>query len=182
MPSWKGPLLLIKEDVIMKKILLSIVATGLLVFAGSLFAAGPVKIGVFNLQTVLQDTPQLKAIQNKLTKQFTARNNAVIAQQKQLVNDINRLRSMPVAKTGERSDLQVKIINESSDLRAKRTVLEHDVLVARNQNLVKMMAKIRDKAAKIASKKGYDLILANNNVAYSTNSTDVTQDLIKALK
>jgi len=166
----------------MKKVVLSIFTTGLLVFAGMAFAANGVKIGIFNLQTVLQQTPQLKVVQDKLRKQFTSRNNAVIAQQKQLVADVNKLRALPVAQNNKRSNLQVKIINESSDLRAKRTVLERDVLVARNQNLQKMMTKIRGKAAVIARKKGLDLVLANVNVAYSANSIDVTQDIIRALK
>ena len=166
----------------MKKVFLSILATGLLIFAGSVFATSDLKIGVFNLQTVLQDTPQLKAIQNKLVKKFTARNNAVIAQQKQLVEDVNNLRKLPISKASARSDLQVKIINESSNLRAKRAVLERDILVARNENLVKMMSKIRDKAGVVARQKGYDMIIANNNVAYSANSTDVTSDLIRALR
>jgi len=166
----------------MKKVILSIFVTGLLVFTGIVFAANGAKIGVFNLQTVLQQTPQLKAVQNKLRAKFAARNNDMIAQQKQLMADISKLRSLPVTQNNARSDLQVKIINESSNLRAKRTLLERDLLVARNQSLQAMMRKIRGKAKVVANKKGLDLVLANTNVAYSADNTDVTRDLIRALK
>lgn len=165
----------------MKKVILSIFTTGLLVFTGIVIAASGAKIGVFNLQTVLQQTPQLKAVQKKLKSQFTSRNNQVISQQKQLVSDLSRLRGLPAAKSNARSDLQVKIINESSNLRAKRAVLERDLLVARNQNLQAMMTKIRGKAKVIANQKGFDLVLTNANVAYSSNNTDITRDLIRAL-
>jgi outer membrane protein len=166
----------------MKKVILSIFATGLLVFVGFAFAASGVKIGVFNLQTVLQQTPQLKAVQDKLRSKFTARNNDMIAKQKQLIADISKLRNLPLTQNRARSNLQVKIINESSDLRAKRTVLERDILVARNENLQAMMKKIRDKAGVIANKAGLDLVIANVNIAYSAGNTDVTKDLIRALK
>lgn len=166
----------------MKKIFLSVFTAGLLVFAGIVSASNGIKIGVFNLQTVLQQTPQLKAVQDRLRRQFARRNNKIIAQQKQLADDVSKLRALPVAQNNVRSDLQVKIINESSELRAKRAVLERDILVARNQNLQAMMGKIRSKAAVIARKKGFDLVLANANVAYSANSIDVTQELIRALK
>jgi len=168
----------------MKKIILLFCATILLVVAGTAAnaSAADSKIGVFNLQTVLQNTPQLVSIQAKLKKQFSARNNETIAEGRKLLADIAELRKMPVTQTSARNALQVKIINEDSSLRTKRTLLQRDLLVARNKNLVTMMAKIRVKASVIAQKRGFDVVFTNTNIAYSANKIDITQDLIKALK
>lgn len=165
----------------MKKIILLAFTTILLVVVGTVSAANS-KIGVFNLQTVLQNTPQLVSIQEKLRKQFSARNDETIADGRKLLADIAELRKMPITQTSARNALQVKIINEDSALRAKRTLLQRDLLVARNKSLVTMMAKIRAKASVVAQKKGFDIVFTNTNIAYSTNRIDITQDLIKALK
>jgi len=166
---------------VMKKLILLFSVIGLCCFSGVSLAEAA-NVAVFNLRTVLQQTSQLKMVQGKLNNKFSKRNKAVLGQQKKLLADIAKLRSIPASNGTKRNDLQIKIINEDSALKAQRTLLQRDVVAARNKNLQDMMARIRGQAAKIAKSRGFQAVFSNVNVAYNANSIDITNDIIKALK
>lgn len=165
----------------MKKLVLLFVIIGLGCFS-NISLAEDTKIAVFNLQTVLQQTPQLQMVRDNLNNRFSTRAKEVLDLRKQLAADITRLRSVPTSKSSERNELQIKIINEDSSLRTKQALLQRDIVTARTEDLQNMMAKIREQAAKIAKAKKFQIVFSNENVAYNLDSIDITNDLVTSLK
>lgn len=165
----------------MKKLMLLCVVIGLCCFSG-MSLAEDTRVAVFNLQTVLQQTPQLQMVRDKLNSRFSTRTKEVLDLRKQLAADITKLRSIPASRSSERNELQVKIINEDSSLRTKQALLQRDVMTARTEDLQNMMAKIREQAAKIARARKFQVVFSNENVAYNLDSIDITNDLVKSLK
>lgn len=165
----------------MKKIAL-LITTIILACAMGITLAADLKIGVFNLQDVLQKTPQVVNIRNTLKKQFEKRNNGLVAMQKKVQADILKLRKMPTTKTKARNKLQQQIIAASNSLRTKQVQLQRDVVAARDKSLHNLMAQIKTATTSVAKNKGLDLVLSNANVAYNSDKiVDVTSDIIKSM-
>jgi outer membrane protein len=145
-------------------------------------ASADVKIGVFNLNQVLQNDPNVKVAQEKLKNDFSPAGKKLIETRDALAKDIDALRSMPLVQKNERKDLTDKIVKEDKDFRDQQVKFQNDLTQAQNTALQAILERIKNIVNKIAKRQGLNLVLTESNVAYSETAMDITDQVSKELK
>lgn len=167
----------------MKKTLLSVVsAAALFLVSGSAVAADAasgLKIGVVDMQQILQKSTQIKTINDQLTRQFKPRQDKIIAQQKSLQDEINKLnKDGSVMNATDRNKLQDKVIKERADLQGVAVAFQRDVTAAQQQAMQGFMTKFTSVVTNVAKSGNYDLIMQRAGVPYVKDSLDVTSQVL----
>ena len=149
---------------------------------GSVNAADVAKIGVANLQRVLETSNQGKSAQEEIKKQ----KDQMELELKQKGGEIEELRkqlereSMVMSKEKrEEKEREIRIkINDFKSLekryRAQLQNLEKKLVNA-------LLKEVSTLVEEIGKKEGYLLIINNTGVMYSPNSINITDQLIKEL-
>jgi outer membrane protein len=153
-----------------------------LLWLGSVNAADVAKIGVANLQRVLEASNQGKSAEEEIKKQ----KDQMELELKQKGGEIEELRkqlereSMVMSKEKrEEKEREIRIkLNDFKSLQQRyRTQLQ-----ALEKKLVNALLKeVSALVEEIGKKEGYLLIINNTGVLYSPNSINITDQLIKQL-
>jgi outer membrane protein len=153
-----------------------------LLWLGSVNAADVAKIGVANLQRVLETSNQGKSAQEEIKKQ----KDQMELELKQKGGEIEELRkqlereSMVMSKEKrEEKEREIRIkLNDFKSLQKRyRTQLQN-----LEKKLVNALLKdVSSLVEEIGKKEGYLLIINNTGVMYSPNSINITDALIKQL-
>ena len=158
------------------------VAVLLLLAGGPAFSADPVKIGVVDLQKILETSNSGKAAQNELKVQ----RDKMQADMKQRGNEIQEIESrmqreaMVMSKeTREEKEREHRI--KVSDFQALQRKYQSDLQEIERKLMGKLQAEITSLVGDIAKKDGYLLVISNIGVIYSLPSTDLTERLIQEL-
>jgi outer membrane protein len=154
----------------------------LLLSGGPAFSADPVKIGVVDLQKILETSNSGKAAQNELKVQ----RDKMQADMKQRGNEIqeieNRMQreAMVMSKeTREEKEREHRI--KVSDFQALQRKYQGDLQEVERKLMGKLQSDITSLVGDIAKKDGYLLVISNIGVIYSLPSTDITERLIQEL-
>jgi len=154
----------------------------LLLTAGPAFSADPVKIGVVDLQKILETSNSGKAAQNELK----AQRDKMQADMKQRGNEIQEIESrmqreaMVMSKeTREEKEREHRI--KVSDFQALQRKYQGDLQEIERKLMGRLQAEITSLVSDIAKKEGYLLVISNIGVIYSLPSTDITERLIQEL-
>ncbi len=148
----------------------------------SLYAADVAKIGVIDLQKVLETSYAGKSIQATLKKQKEKMEADLKTKGTEIENISKRLEreSMVMSKEmreEKERDQRIKI-NDFKTLQKKyRTDLQKLEVQLMNQ----LQQDVKELVDSIGKKKGYLLIVNKYTVLYSPSSIDITDDLIKRL-
>jgi outer membrane protein len=163
---------------------LTVVAVVVLTVAGGGRAIGAdaPKIGVVNLQTVLETSVAGKAAQSEIKGQ----KDKLEADLKQKGNELQELekrlqREATVmskeAREGKERELRIK----ASDLQALQKKYRTDLQDLERKYMGQLQKDISDLVTEIAKKEGYVLIISTIGVLYSQQGMDITARLIQDL-
>ena len=154
----------------------------LLLASGPAFSADPVKIGVVDLQKILETSNSGKAAQMELK----AQRDKMQADMKQRGNEIQEIESrmqreaMVMSKeTREEKEREHRI--KVSDFQALQRKYQSDLQEIERKLMGKLQTEITSLVSDIAKKDGYLLVISNIGVIYSLPSTDLTERLIQEL-
>jgi outer membrane protein len=154
----------------------------LLLSGGPAFSADPVKIGVVDLQKILETSNSGKAAQNELKVQ----RDKMQADMKQRGNEIQEIESrmqreaMVMSKeTREEKEREHRI--KVSDFQALQRKYQSDLQEVERKLMGKLQSEITSLVGDIAKKDGYLLVISNIGVIYSLPSIDITERLIQEL-
>ncbi len=163
----------------MKRLLLLIMST---LFAFNVYAA-ELKVGVVNLDEVLQKSPLAIQLNTKISTDFQARQDQVNTAQRNLQDTVDKLTYTSYKLSPqERTDLQNKINAQRVDLDKMATSLQKDLAAAQNQGVQTLLGKLNTIVQKIAKDGQYDMITSTANILYLNNSINITQQVIDQLK
>jgi outer membrane protein len=155
----------------------------LLLLAGRpAFSADPVKIGVVDLQKILETSNSGKAAQNELKVQ----RDKMQADMKQRGNEIQEIESrmqreamVMSRETREEKEREHRI--KVSDFQALQRKYQSDLQEVERKLMGKLQTEITSLVSDIAKKDGYLLVISNIGVIYSLPSVDITERLIQEL-
>ena len=158
------------------------IAVLLLLSGGPASSADPVKIGVVDLQKILETSNSGKAAQNELKVQ----RDKMQADMKQRGSEIQEIESrmqreaMVMSKeTREEKEREHRI--KVSDFQALQRKYQTDLQEVERKLMGKLQAEITSLVSDIAKKDGYLLVISNIGVIYSLPSIDITERLIQEL-
>ena len=142
------------------KQLTKILGVGLLVCSlmpVTLAATDGLKIGIIDMNIIMQKAPEVKAINNKLKAKFQPRQDKLIAAEKSLNEDIAKLeRDKAVLSAKEASKLEEKIVRQRRDLQRQQQDFQQDLMMASNESMQTFRTSVDAAVNKIAKKGNYD--------------------------
>jgi outer membrane protein len=167
----------------MKRISL-IAATMLVTIASSAYAsADAAKIGIVNIDLVLQQSPLAMSYNEKISKEFKPRQEALNAAQKKLQADLDQLTfSGFQMNNDDRTKLRNSINDEKRAFDTMNASMQQDLQAMQNKYTQELLGKLGNVINKMAKDGKYDIVQTNSNLLYINSAVDVTADIIKQLQ
>jgi len=153
----------------------------LAVAGGATAQAADYKIGFVNTERLFRDAAPAKRAQQKLEKEFAARDAEIQKLSKQ-VRDLQAL----LEKDGvtmaepERRNRERDLANLSRDLTRSQREFREDLNLRRNEELASVQERANKVIQQIAEAEKFDLII-QDPVVYASQKIDITDKVIKAL-
>ena len=148
--------------------------------AGAVYGAD-YKIGFVNTERLFREAAPAKRAQQKLEKEFAARDADLQKLSKQ-VRDLQALLDKDGATMGEaeRRNKERDLANQSRDLQRMQREMREDVNLRRNEELTGLQERANKVIQQIANEEKFDLIL-QDPVVFASQRIDITEKVIKAL-
>lgn len=144
--------------------------------------ADTIKIGVVDLQKIMQTSTEMKTIQSKLEKEFKPRRDTLVEMEEGLKKDMEKFkRDSAVMSKSERQKLEKKIVETQKTFEKQGQEYQQELSKAHNEAMEAFYNKIRSAIAKVAEKDKYDLVLQKDAAPFSAPKLDVTDKVLKAV-
>ena len=143
--------------------------------------AADYKIGFVNTERLFREAAPAKRAQQKIEKEFSARDNEMQKLSKQ-VRDLQTVldRDGPTMGDAERRNKERDLANLSRDLTRGQREFREDLNLRRNEELASVQERANKVIQQIAEAEKFDLIL-QDPVVYASQRIDITDKVIKAL-
>lgn len=165
----------------MKRLGAGIVALLFGVFCASAFADVS-KIGVVDLQKIMQTSSQMKDIQQKLEKQFKPRRDKLVAVEASLKSDMEKFkRDGAIMSATQKKELEKKIVAAQQQFERDGQQYQQELSTAHNEAMEGLYTKVRAAIAKVAKDDKYDIIVQKDAAPFSSDTLDVTDKVVKAI-
>ena len=164
----------------MKRVVLT-VAT--LVAACSMSVLADGGIGIVDMKAIFSSSPKVKSIKAELTKQFQPKKENLEKMGKTLQSDIEKYqKNKDVMNKKDLATLEASITKQESDFRSEQAKFQQEVFDAQNKSLNTFMDNVKTAVKAVAEKEKLDLVIPSNDVLYTKDKTDITQDVLKNMK
>lgn len=141
-------------------------------------AAKAPTIAVLNLQYIMTEIPQSKALQQTLAKEFGAREQELQKMQQEgvkLGQDLAAGKYKGDELTNKRRELE----QLQADFRLKGRALQEDQQKRVQEEEREVMVTVQRAIDSIAQERGIDLVLRGEAIAYTISDLDISQEVIK---
>jgi outer membrane protein len=151
-------------------------------FSSSIALANNTKIGVVDLQKIMQTSPHMKEIQASLEKRFKERRDQLVAMEENLKKDMESFkRDTSVLSPAKRKELEKKIVISQQQFERDGQLYQQELNAANNEAMEAFYNKIRVAISKVAEKEKYDLVFQKDAAPFSVEALDVTAKVIKEI-
>ena len=162
---------------IKSRLIIATLACAALGFATQAGAAD-LKIGVVNVSTLLQRSPQAQNATQEMAKKFDSRKKDLVAEQdkiKSLQDQLNKNGS--VMSAAQLQDTQGQLEDLQRDFSRKSADFQDDYNMERNAQLSKLQQEVVKAVQEFAQAQKFSLILGEG-VFYADNNVDVTDQVL----
>jgi len=160
----------------MKKFALGLLLLG---STGLSLAADAVKIGVVDLQKIIQTSPQIQKIQQGLEQRFRPRRDNLMVTEKELKAKIESFKKDSVVMNAtQRKDKEREIVAMQQKFELEGQKYQQELSSAHNEAMEDFYSKVRSAISVVAKKDSYGLILQKDAVPFSTEMMDVTKQVV----
>lgn len=144
--------------------------------------AADYKIGFVEVARLLNQSPQVAAVRDKLKKEFSRRDQELLAQGKQIKTLAEQLqRDGAVMSESEAKRLEKDIISRRRKLKNAQTAFQEDLSLRQNEELQKIRKQIAEVIQSIAKENKFDLVL-ESGVVYSSDRANITDRILERMK
>jgi outer membrane protein len=167
----------------MKKVVLFISALAMFAGLNVAFAADNLKIGVVDVQEMMQKIPQVTAMQKELQSKFDPQTKKIRSMQQQLQADLAKFnKNSSVMKNADKKKMQKKIVDEQNKLRAVQIDFQQQAMDAQKKAMQSILSDVEVAVKKVAKDQNLNLVLTKASIAYNDDDMDITDKVIKELK
>ncbi|CAN5323916.1 OmpH family outer membrane protein [soil metagenome] len=166
----------------MKKLLTGITVALLASAVTASAYATDIKIGVIDLQQVMQTSPQVAALSQQIKTKFSSRQQAIETAQKKLRTTAEKLG--PESKKLDESDrkkLEEQVASQQKQLQEMVVKFQEDVATAQREGVEKFMKTVNGTVSSIAKQQKLDVVLLKPALVYAADTIDVTPQVLKEL-
>lgn len=152
-------------------------------FGVSSVFADAAKIGVVDLQKIMQTSPQMKAITQKLEKEFKPRRDKLVAMEEVLKKDMETFkRDGAVMNNTQKKDMEKKIVTGQQVFEREGQQYQQELSTAHNEAMEGLYGKIRKAISKVAESEKYDIVLQKDAAPFSATRLDITEPVMKQIE
>lgn len=145
------------------------------------FADGA-KIGVVDLQKIMQTSTQMKGIQQKLEKDFKPRRDKLVAMEEGLKKDMEKFkRDSAILSQAQKKELEKKIVATQQTFEREGQQYQQELSTAHNEAMEELYGKIRKAISKVAANDKFDLVLQKDAAPFSDKKLDITDLVMKQI-
>lgn len=156
------------------------VLLGLVLASGLAFA--DYKIGLVDKQVLGQDSLYAKSVHEKMRKEFSARQEALIGKEKELMAKYEALeRDKDVIAEAERTKKERELAKLKQSLQAESEEFQRDVMQRQEKEGAAFEKVVVEVLAEIAKEEKLDLILQQQVSLYGNRKADYTYKALQAL-
>jgi outer membrane protein len=162
--------------------MIKILAASMMILMTCTTAAQSLKIGVVSIREVANKMPQRQALTEQLKKEFASRNDEL----QKMANKIKEKqaaleRDQATMTEGQVTQKRRELEQEIANFKLKEKAFQEDYKRRGNEEFRKLQARIQQAIEAVAKRDGYDLILVRDQIPYSTQKVDITDDVLKVL-
>ncbi len=161
-----------------------LMAFGLVVLTGvtGVASAAGTRVAFINATKVVEESPQYAAAKKKLEREFSKRNSALVAKQKQLKKLEQKLeRDAAVMSEAEVKRLERDILSRRRKLKNLKTEFREDFALRRNEEINKLRRKVAEVVKAVGRDEKIDLIVSDG-VVYFSKRVDISDKVLARLK
>ena len=141
--------------------------------------AADVKIGVVDMQTLLQKSPQGQAASQEMSKKFDTRKKDLVAEQDKIKNLQDQLsKNAAVMSATQAQDAQSQLDELQRDFSRKQSDYMDDVNMERNSVLSRLQQDVIKAVQEFAQAQKYNLVIPGDTIFYKDNTVDVTDQVL----
>lgn len=145
------------------------------------FADGS-KIGVVDLQKIMQTSAQMKSIQQKLETEFKPRRDKLVSMEDGLKKDMETFkRDAAIMSQSQKKELEKKIVATQQAFEREGQQYQQELSTAHNEAMEELYGKIRKAIAKVAANDKFDLVLQKDAAPFSDSKLDITDSVMKQI-
>ncbi len=146
-------------------------------------SAQNLKIGVINVNRLIEQSPQSETVQKTLEAEFGPRQRDLQAAQQKLRTQQEQFqRDAQVMGEQERLNLERQIRDGQRDYQRTESEYLEDLNLRRNEEINKVGRDVLQKAQEYARAQKFDLLIADPNVIFASTAIDVTEAVLAMMK
>ncbi|MEL7186830.1 MAG: OmpH family outer membrane protein [Pseudomonadota bacterium] len=141
-------------------------------------SAQETKIGVVNLQYIVQNAPQTRAVMDALREEFAPREREIVAKQKEF-EDMQAKAQTDAAVMGEteRRNMEKDLRDLQRDLQRLGQEYQEDLNLRQNEELAALQRTLVKEVQDYAEAQGYDVIVGDG-VLYVSTAANITEAVL----
>lgn len=144
--------------------------------------AAELKIGYVDAVGLLKNMPQADSAMKKLNQELGAKQDKLIAQQKEIKRlEEELVKEGPVMSQAQRRDKERDLQNLARELRREQEDFRDDLAIRRNEILGRAQEQLQKTIEEVAAAESYDLVIYDS-VAFASNRVDITDKVLARLK
>lgn len=145
-------------------------------------ASAEYKIAFVEGLRLLRESPQAKEVEAKLQKEFSRRDEDLVAQQNQINTLQEKLqRDGAIMSEEEAKRLERDILSRQRKLRTAHNEFKEDLTLRRNELLGKLQKAIGEVIVQMAKEEKFDLVL-ESGVVYASDRANITDKVLERLR
>lgn len=154
-----------------------------LVMATSLpVSAQEVKIGVVNINVLMEQAPQAQVAMEALQEEFAPRQRTILAKQKEF-EDLAAKAQRDAAVMGEteRRNTESELRDLQRDLQRMQEEFREDLNLRRNEEIGNLQRSLLKEVQDYAESAGFDLIMGDG-VLYASSAVNITEAVLESMQ
>ncbi len=164
------------------KALAAVAAIALLSTASLEAQAQGVKIGVVNVNVLMEQAPQARVAMDALQEEFAPRQRTILAKQTEFENMTEKVqRDLAVMGETERRNAERELRDLQRDVQRMQEEFREDLNLRRNEELGNLQRSLLKEVQDYAESAGFDLIIGDG-VLYASSAVNVTQMVLEAMR
>lgn len=145
-------------------------------------AAQDVKIGVVNINVLMEQSPQAQVAMEALQEEFAPRQRTILAKQKEFEDLAAKAqRDAAVMGEAERRTTEGKLRDLQRELQRMQEEFREDLNLRRNEEIGNLQRSLLKEVQDYAQEAGFDLIMGDG-VLYASSAVNVTEAVLEAMQ
>jgi outer membrane protein len=167
----------VKQQIL--KVALGLALVGMFALPAS---AQELRIGVVNIQALMEQAPQTKAAMDALQEEFAPRQREFVAKQQEFEDlSVKAQKDAPVMGETERRNAEKELRDLQREVTRLQTEFREDLNLRQNEELGKLQRDLLQEVQAYAQTEGYDLIVGDG-VLFASTAVNITTNVLQAVE